>query len=106
MLALLVATSACAGPQMPTVVRQRMAADYSCYQDPITVTQLPGGAYRADGCGADATYVCSFDAANAVVCVKEAGGTPMPAPHPPRSLTTPSSQTSPPSSVLPPPAGN
>ena len=63
-----VLVSACTG--MTSVVQSRMAADYHCPADTVTVTRLPGSAYRADGCGHTATFVCTLPD-GVPACVKE-----------------------------------
>jgi hypothetical protein len=62
----------------PDLARQRMEADYNCHQSDITVTELPALAYRVQGCGYTATYVCSDGKDNRVSCIKEAGSSPLP----------------------------
>ena len=40
-------------------LRARAAVDFRCQAEAIAITELPGSAYQAAGCGASATYSCS-----------------------------------------------
>ena len=53
------------------IVRQRFAADTSCVERQIAVKDLPGSAYRADGCGLSATYVCTVEDGSTRACIRE-----------------------------------
>ncbi len=43
---------------MAGTVRERATVDFQCTPDEVTVTELPGNAYHATGCGRSATYAC------------------------------------------------
>jgi hypothetical protein len=58
-------------------VKDRMSAEYSCPADSITVTTLPGNAYRAEGCGHTATFACGPEGTTPT-CTKEAGSSTPP----------------------------
>src|SRR5262245_39805364 len=68
--------------------RTRAANDFSCTEEQVTMTNVGGLSYRADGCGKRATYTC----ANANTCVLDSN-----------VQTTSASQ---PAQALPPPAGS
>ena len=53
-------------------VQDRMSKEYNCPWDSITVTTLPGSAYRAEGCGKTATFACGPEG-SIPHCTKEAG---------------------------------
>lgn len=60
------------------IVQDRMSKEYNCPFDSITVTTLPGSAYRAEGCGYTATFACNPNG-SIPTCTKEAGGSTPPA---------------------------
>jgi len=71
---LVVLGSGCVLPQ--DIVRQRFTADTSCAEPQIAVKELPGSAYRADGCGLSATYVCTVEDGSTKACVRESAPQP------------------------------
>jgi hypothetical protein len=59
-------------------VKDRMSAEYNCPADSISITTLPGSAYRAEGCGHTATFACGPEGSTPT-CTKEAGSLTSPA---------------------------
>ncbi len=63
-------------------VQKRMAADTGCALAAVTVTELPGNAYRALGCGQTATFVCALSNYSGIQsplsCIKEGASSAAP----------------------------
>jgi hypothetical protein len=53
------------------VVRQRASLERGCPENQVTVTDLPGGAFRADGCGKSEVFVCLVQNGSTQTCTKE-----------------------------------
>lgn len=71
LVAIAAMASACTVGNAGTV-HDRMSKEYNCPWDSITVTTLPGSAYRAEGCGKTATFACGPEG-SIPTCTKEAG---------------------------------
>jgi hypothetical protein len=56
------------------IVRQRAALERQCPEASIRIVELPGSAYRADGCGRSETFVCVVERGSTQACTKESGG--------------------------------
>jgi len=68
----LVAAGLLSGCVLPMdIVRQRFTADTQCVEQSVQVSELPGSAYRADGCGLSATYVCTVQEGQVLACIRE-----------------------------------
>ena len=65
--------ASCTGPG--DIVRKRAAVERQCPEQSIRISELPGGAYRADGCGRSETFVCVVDQGSTKACTKDPGGT-------------------------------
>ncbi|MGO9829613.1 MAG: hypothetical protein ACLPJH_05690 [Myxococcaceae bacterium] len=65
----------CVNADPSGTVQKRMAADTGCAAAAVTVTELPGNAYRAVGCGQTATFVCTLSNYSGIQsplsCIKE-----------------------------------
>jgi len=69
--------SACAGVGVTRdTVRERFGADTECPKASVGVTDLPGNAYRAEGCGQFATYVCPVVDGYVTSCMRESDPRP------------------------------
>jgi hypothetical protein len=53
------------------VVRERSSYDLKCPQDQISVKEIGGSTYAAEGCGANMTYTCVQSDALTKTCWKE-----------------------------------
>ena len=51
--------------------RGRFSKEYTCPKDEVATDDLGGSAYRAQGCGQAATYVCTTHDGEEPACVKE-----------------------------------
>ncbi len=60
-----------AGCMMDTV-RQRFAVDYGCDEHTVLVEELPGNAFRADGCRHSQVYACMLSRGTMPTCMREA----------------------------------
>jgi len=67
--AVFVSLCSCVGPS--DIVRARMAEERNCSPDAITVHPLPGGTFRAEGCGSTETFVCTVQGGTTQSCIKE-----------------------------------
>jgi hypothetical protein len=68
----LLSLSACT---QEAAVRTRAANDLQCNEDKIEISDIGGNAYRARGCGGEATYACTGGAGTqtpSVTCTREA----------------------------------
>jgi hypothetical protein len=78
--------SVCVRADPSETVQKRMAADTGCAVASVTVTELPGNAYRAVGCGQTATFVCTLANYNGIQnplsCIKEMLSSAAPRQHP------------------------
>lgn len=82
-----------AGCGAEQTVRARAAADFHCSEREIQITELPGRAYVASGCGESATYSCTTAQVGPVgsnggglvedACIREADGPSEPISTPP-----------------------
>jgi hypothetical protein len=83
-----------------SVVRTRFAKEQSCAEADVTVDQASATEYRARGCSAETTYVCSAAAAfkGGVQCVQQGAPSPPGYREPERPVLPP-----PDPRVLPPP---
>jgi hypothetical protein len=54
-----------------SVVRERSSYDLKCPQDQISVKEIGGSTYAAEGCGANMTYTCIQSDALTKTCWKE-----------------------------------
>jgi hypothetical protein len=61
-----------AGCVLPAdLVRQRFSVDVQCAESSVQVAPLPANAYRAEGCGRTATYVCPVSEGATTSCIRE-----------------------------------
>jgi hypothetical protein len=74
-LMLAVSTAGC--DAMGDAARARAANDFKCSEDKVTLTEIGGTSYRANGCGDSAVYDCAQSSGHAggldatYVCIPE-----------------------------------
>ena len=73
----LVPLSGCTMLKM-NAVKERAAFDFSCDQDAITVQNIGGDSFGAEGCGQKGSYVCLRDGWGEITCVMDAHHTSRP----------------------------
>ncbi|MFO0761486.1 MAG: hypothetical protein U0359_33715 [Byssovorax sp.] len=65
------------------VAQARAAVDLQCPEESVQIQELPGNAYRAEGCGKHAVYACSggtlLSSEAFTTCTREAEPAPAPA---------------------------
>ncbi len=55
------------------IVQQRLAAQYNCPPPDVSVTELPGYEYRAEGCGHTTKFICIPQGDAKPICTLEQG---------------------------------